>query len=229
MSGEFRLRASFSKVGQGAWLSHLEVMRTLERTIRRAGMPYAVTQGFHPHLKFAVGPALPVGTAADYEYFDLWLTEFVEPDVALAALQRCAPPLVPITAIGYVASSEPSLSASLTLADYRVVVVGSTIDAVRVGEAFTAVRSRDTLEVVQKGKTKVFDPPQCIPNDATVEQRGKDVVLTFTLRIGQQGSLRPEALIRAVYEESNGTFSHLEVVRTDLFSEPESGVRHRPL
>ena len=204
-------------------------MRSLERTIRRAGMPYAITQGFHPHLKFAVGPALPVGTAADHEYFDLWLTEFVDPAEALESLQRSAPRYVPITEAGYVASSEPSLSASLTLADYRAVVVGSTIDAVRVGEAFTAVRSRDALEVVQKGKTKVFDPPQCIPNDATVEQRGDNVVLTFTLRIGQQGSLRPEALIRAVFEEGSGTFSHLEVVRTDLFSEPENGVRHRPL
>lgn len=229
MNGEYRLRASFAKTGHGAWLSHLEVMRTLERTIRRAGMPYAVTQGFHPHLKFAVGPALPVGTAADHEYFDLWLTEFIDPRAVLEALQRSAPPYVPITEVAYVASSEPSLSASLTLADYRVVVVGSTIDAVRVGEAFTAVRSRDSLEVVQKGKTKVFDPPQCIPNGATVEQRGNDVVLTLTLRIGQQGSLRPEALIRAVYDQANGTFSHLEVVRTDLFSEPESGVRHRPL
>ncbi|WP_417304102.1 DUF2344 domain-containing protein, partial [Ellagibacter isourolithinifaciens] len=45
----FRLRLTFAKQGRLAMLSHLEVARALERTVRRAGLPYAVSQGFSPH------------------------------------------------------------------------------------------------------------------------------------------------------------------------------------
>ena len=60
----FRLRVTFCKQGRLALLSHLEVARALERAVRRAGLPYAVSQGFSPHMKIAFGAALPWGWAA---------------------------------------------------------------------------------------------------------------------------------------------------------------------
>ena len=42
----FRLRVTFRETGRLALLSHLEVARALERSVRRAGLPYAVSQGF---------------------------------------------------------------------------------------------------------------------------------------------------------------------------------------
>ena len=53
----FRLRLTFAKQGRLAMLSHLEVARALERTVRRAGLPYAVSQGFSPHMLIAFGAA----------------------------------------------------------------------------------------------------------------------------------------------------------------------------
>ena len=46
----FRLRMTFCKQGRLAMLSHLEVARALERAVRRAGLPFAVSQGFSPHM-----------------------------------------------------------------------------------------------------------------------------------------------------------------------------------
>ena len=77
-SGEFRLRVRYRKTGRLRWLSHLEVVHALERSIRRARLPYAVTQGFSPHMKASFGPALPVGTAGEHEYFDVWLTGYTD-------------------------------------------------------------------------------------------------------------------------------------------------------
>ena len=57
----FRMRITFAKQGRLALLSHLEVARAIERAVRRAQLPFAVSQGFSPHMKIAFGAALPVG------------------------------------------------------------------------------------------------------------------------------------------------------------------------
>ena len=61
MGEGFRLRVRYSISGRLAYLSHLETIRSMERVIRRAGLPFAITEGFNPHMKVAFGPALPVG------------------------------------------------------------------------------------------------------------------------------------------------------------------------
>ncbi len=53
-------------------LSHLELARALERAVRRAQLPFAVSQGFSPHMRIAFGAALPVGVGGTAEIFDLF-------------------------------------------------------------------------------------------------------------------------------------------------------------
>ena len=79
----FRLRVCFAKRGRAAYLSHLEVAHALERAVRRAGLPYAITQGFSPHMKIAFGAALPVGIGGERELFDVYLTSYIPPEEAL--------------------------------------------------------------------------------------------------------------------------------------------------
>ena len=50
--------------------------------MRRAGLPYAVTQGFSPHMRVGFSSALPVGTSSTCEWYDLFMTEFVALDEA---------------------------------------------------------------------------------------------------------------------------------------------------
>ena len=76
----FRLRVFFAKSGRCAMLSHLEVARALERAVRRAALPYAISQGFSPHMKIAFGAALPVGVGGVSECFDLMMTSYIAPE-----------------------------------------------------------------------------------------------------------------------------------------------------
>ena len=47
----FRLRVRYGKRDRLKYLGHLELIHTIERIVRRAGLPYAVTQGFSPHMR----------------------------------------------------------------------------------------------------------------------------------------------------------------------------------
>jgi radical SAM-linked protein len=80
-----RLRFRFSKTGSLALLSHLDLVRLMERALRRSGLPVSFTGGFHPLPRVQFALALPLGAEADGEWMDL---EFTQPIDAAEGLQR---------------------------------------------------------------------------------------------------------------------------------------------
>ncbi len=228
-NGEFRLRIRYGKVGRLRWLSHLEVIHSLERAIRRAGLPYAITQGFSPHMKAAFGPALPVGTAGENEYLDVWLTRYTDSEEALRRLVESTPAdLAPLQG-AYVAHKAPSLTAAITIARYVVDVVGKESSEEDVRSALESLIGTGTLDVEHKGKHKVFDLARCLPEGARVEDRSDGSRVFLTVRMGAQGSLRPELLVREALRAASleGVVSH--TTRTDTLIESDEGVWARPV
>jgi radical SAM-linked protein len=219
MSAGFRLRVSFGKAGRLRFLSHLEVARALERTVRRAALPYAITQGFNPHMKVALGPALPVGAAGLAEVFDVWLSEFVATDDVLERLAASAPPdLVPLR-VRYVGADRPSLSAGVVAARYRIVLPGAATLAEPLAEALDRIAVGDTIEVAHKGKARTFDPRREMLERPEVATEKADAVVTLVLALGQQGSLRPDAVVTQALEYSGHGATHAVVTRTGLLEE----------
>ena len=47
-----KLRMRFSKTGRAIWLSHLDLMRTMQRAFLRAEYPLKYSEGFNPHARF---------------------------------------------------------------------------------------------------------------------------------------------------------------------------------
>lgn len=101
----FRLRICYAKTGRLRYLSHLETMRCLERSIRRAGLPFLVSQGFSPHMRTSFGWALPVGVSSQCEYIDVLVGEFVEPDEVREMLSASMPPDMQAQDVRYVDSA----------------------------------------------------------------------------------------------------------------------------
>ncbi|HEX4449767.1 MAG TPA: TIGR03960 family B12-binding radical SAM protein [Kofleriaceae bacterium] len=64
-------RMRFAKIGRAAFLGHLDLLRLLARTIRRADLPIAMTRGFSPKPRFAFGPALGLGVPSLGELVDI--------------------------------------------------------------------------------------------------------------------------------------------------------------
>jgi len=227
--GEFRLRVCYAKQGRLRWLSHLEVVHALERMVRRAELPFAVTQGFSPHLKAAFGPALPVGTAGENEYFDVWLKEYTRAPEALSALAAAAAPDLAPTETVYVANNAPSLTAALVIGLYRVELDGKGIRADQVHAALAQVLSAGELVVEHKGKQKVFDLTRSVPEDARVSDGDSGVVVDLAVRMGPEGSLRPESLVRAAIEKAGIAVSAVRTTRRDTLVEDDEGVWSRPV
>ncbi len=227
---EFRLRIGYRKSGRLRFLSHLEVVRTLERGIRRAGLPYAVTAGFNPRMKASFGPALPVATASDEEYLDLWLTRYTEPKEALRRIAASLPPEIgPIEAI-YMPEKTRALTAGEMLADYEVRVDGEGVARERIAEAVDSLVEAGSLTIEHKGKTKVFDLSQALPNEPGVEvAKDGSVSVKLTVRIGPSGSLRPDVFVTAALSAADLPARVESVTRTGMVLLFEDESRARPI
>ena len=104
-----RLRVTFAKRGPLRWVGHLDMMRTWERTIRRAGLPLSYSKGFSPHAKIALAAPLPVGLEGSREMLDLWLDEDLTLDLVVQQLKAVMPPGLTVSEINEVDDSLPSM------------------------------------------------------------------------------------------------------------------------
>lgn len=202
----FRLRVRYVKQGRLAYLGHLEVIHTIERAVRRAGLPYAVTQGFSPHMRVGFSSALPVGTASRCEWFDLFMTELVPASQALERLRAASAPDLMPQAAGYVDVRAPALTAEITRTGYRVeLCTARSVEQVRA--AMDEVAALPSLSYARGKKMKEMDLArtlagwtvgECAAGEGTVE-------LLLDTRCDNDGSLRPEILLAALDRALTGS------------------------
>src|SRR4051812_711357 len=86
-----KVRLRFAKRGDLRLVSHHDLMRCLERTLRRAAVPVATTQGFNPRPKVVFTLALALGIEGRREVVELDLAEPLTPAEVLARLAAVAP------------------------------------------------------------------------------------------------------------------------------------------
>ena len=70
-----RVRVMYSKLDGARFLGAKEVATMFSRAVRRAQLPIAYSQGFHPLPRLSFGPALPMGVESEEEFIDLELSE----------------------------------------------------------------------------------------------------------------------------------------------------------
>lgn len=86
-----RIRIRFAKRGRLRFLSHRDVARSVERAVRRAGVPVAHSHGFSPHPRLSWIGAAPTGTASEAEYLEIGLTRETDPAALVGALDAALP------------------------------------------------------------------------------------------------------------------------------------------
>lgn len=242
----FRLRVRYVKQGRLRYLGHLEVLHTIERIVRRAGLPYAVTQGFSPHMRAGFSAALPVGSSSSCEWFDVFLTELVPASDALERLRAAAPVDLSPQEAGYVDVRADALTAFITRAEYRIGLFGAVpgVTLERLREALASVSARGEIPYARGKKEKVLDLGKTLlAYDVKAAEDGA-FVLDLSTRMDNDGALRPEILIAAIDAVLRGEpdahivstgiqqltmFDHYEVERTDQYGEAADGHRLNPL
>ncbi|MEW5805947.1 MAG: TIGR03960 family B12-binding radical SAM protein [Acidobacteriota bacterium] len=117
---EYRYRIKYEKKGKSKFLSHLDLIKTIIRALRRAGIPIAYSRGFSPKARIAFGPALPLGLESSGEYFDFHATEYIDEERFLREINHFLPEGLSMKKLKIIHRKTPSLSETLNLALYII-------------------------------------------------------------------------------------------------------------
>jgi len=114
-----RHRFVFSKTGDARFLSHRQLMDALERVVRAADVPVRYTEGFNPHIRLSMGPALPLGHQGEAEIFDVDCTAPVRPN-HLARANSLLPDGIEIREATALLPGAPSIGKLVAATRYRI-------------------------------------------------------------------------------------------------------------
>jgi radical SAM-linked protein len=146
------VRLRFSKRGKIRFVSHRDVARAFERSLRIAGLPVASTAGFSPRPKLSFGLALGVGYESDAEFLDVELREPTDADQLPDLLTAGLPPGLAVGGAAPLAPRVPALQESVTAVGYELTPSGLASDTL--AAATRAVDAATTLPVATTRKAQ---------------------------------------------------------------------------
>ena len=91
MNEPVKLRLRFSKKGRAVYISHLDLMRTMQRSFLRAGLALKYSEGFNPHPVLSILLPLGVGAGSECELMDFQLLQAEDLSTLPARLTAAMP------------------------------------------------------------------------------------------------------------------------------------------
>ncbi len=222
----FEYRICFVKQNLLKYLSHLDLMKAIERGIRRANLPLAFSGGFHPHPKISYGPALAVGINSTDEYLDLELSRELNPEQILELLNTVLPDGLKILAVKRILQHGKPLSALINRASYLVIIAAPAHIKHEVIHQAGQLLTAPELNVlrVNKDGQKIVNIRPWLHNLTIKENSGDVLEIHLTGEIGGNGNLRPDDIINYI----NLPVRIVSITRTGLWHETK-GMVIKPL
>jgi radical SAM family uncharacterized protein/radical SAM-linked protein len=218
-----KLRVWFGKQGDMALLGNLDLLRLLDRVVRRAGLPVAYTGGFHPNPRIMIASALPLGATSNGEIVDFELTTPVGIDTFQTKLAEQLPTDIPIYRVAEIDLKSPAANQVLAAAEYliTVAVLGENTPA-QWQDWIDAILAKDEINVEQttkSGKTQIVNLRDRLFELALVEadNTADTAILRYLGSCRNDGvSLRPEQILSMLEAVASAEFQLLQIHRNQL-------------
>ena len=205
-----RARITFSKTGALRYVGHLDLQTIWERAVRRAGLPLAYSNGFHPQPKITFASALPLGFSSRAEVMDMRL----QSDVDLQDLPRRLRPALPegigILDVRAADESEPALQMQVRSSEYHVSLVEAH-DPAELQHGIDRILAATQLPRERKGKAYDLRPLiEGLHLEVTDAPHDPSIMMRLSAREGATG--RPEEVLAELGVPANAA----RVERTGL-------------
>lgn len=219
-----RLRVTFRRGEELKYITHLDLMRTWERVLRRAEIPLAYSEGFTPHPQLSFAAALPVGVVGEREVVDVFLSERVSPAAFMKAAAAQAPPGLEILSVEEVGLGLPSLQSEMRWAEYEVEMPSDGRTPEEAREAIERFLAAESIpwEHQREKQTKRYDIRAVVQDLRLLDSPPGRIRLWMRLRHDQEVAGRAEQVAAAL-----GLPEPERIVRTRLVLAETSPARDR--
>jgi radical SAM family uncharacterized protein len=251
-----RYRATFGKLDEVKYLSHLDVTRAMPRAFRRARINIGYSQGFHPMPLIQYGPALAVGSVGENELLDFYSPDELDEPAFLRRMNSVLPAGFRFKSLERLGAEVPVLIKSLNRAEYIV-----SLEAQEIVEALCRLEKTLTNPTGEQpcgsAQADTAALHRCLIGDfmsrtsymmtrahrakrqtvdvrrytRSVEPVSGGRALRIVTEISPNGGVKPVEIVAAVYglTDAEKTSLSSRVRRTRLYSEEAAGVQYGPL
>ncbi|MBN1623302.1 MAG: DUF2344 domain-containing protein [Clostridia bacterium] len=214
------IRIKFIKGNEVKFISHLDMMNTFQRAIRRAGLESEYSKGFNPQMQMVFGAPLSLGFTSEAEYADLSFVKDYEPETIMEKLGAELPSGLDLQEAA-VRKSNKNIMADISFAEYTFVIKGLE-DLNDVGKS---IMDCDELmvEKTRNGKTRKINIKPLILEFETAGSKGRLLAVA-----GNSGNLNPRLLSEAMSIKYDRNIEFTDINRSRQFVE-RNGVKMNPL
>lgn len=199
-----QIRILFKKTGRAIYISHLDLMRTMTRLLRRAKLPVWYTEGFNPHLFLTFALPLSLGINGLYEPLDIKLTDDI---MTYEEIYRQISKSVP-EGIEIIEVFEPEMKhTEIAFAEFSIYTDDQRWEDFLKSD--TIIISKKT----KKGNTKEIDLKGSIK-----EFKIKDKKIDIILPAGCKENINPTLLVDAFSSNFKSDLSYTEIFRNCLYT-----------
>ena len=215
-----RMLAVFEKGERIRHIGHLDIQRSVQRGLRRSGLPVAYSNGFSPHILVTFASALSTGACGKREIMDVTMAEDVGEAEFLEKMNRAMPPEMQLSEARAVDRKHPSLPPLLRAARYDLLIRDHD-KAEKLVSAIAPMMSRETIPAMRKTKTAL---KECDIKPLIFSLEGSSDHLLATLVLTERESCKPGMLMEALCREADISEEvRVLITRTALLGENENG------
>lgn len=210
-----RFRAKFIKGEEVKFLSHLDILRTFNRALRRSGIPVAYSQGYNPHPITSFALPLSVGVTSDGEFVDVDIIEDLSADEFVEIINKGLPEELRVVEAKEV-DLKSNIMSIISGAKYTVRVCGKGLDDLR--EKVSSLFAQESIFIEKETKKgiKEADIKPDIRDLKVLNKNGEYVELYMYLSAGSQSNLKPDAVVKALEKYCGVEVDDTDVHRVEL-------------
>lgn len=211
---KINLRAVFEKSGRAVFISHLDLLRTMQRAIKRSGIPVWYSQGFNPHIYLNFPLALSLGVTSRTEFMDFAVTEECDKNVIMGKLNAVMPEGLHIINI-----AEPVYAnKEIGFAEYNIEFRSERTSEYMLDE-LNKMMTMDTIEIDKRSKSKGTIKIDIKPHLDIFSKiaAGDSLIVGIRLPAGLTLNINSNVFIDTFSEICNIQFSNVYAERTKIY------------
>ena len=206
-----RIRITFVKQGALRYTGHLDLHKLWERAARRAELPLAYSQGFHPQPKMNMAAALPLGFSSRCEVMDMKLEREIPLDNLPTRLNTTLPSGLQVVDIEQVDERAPALQTQVVSAEYEVTLTEAANGSELKRKVDSVIESKS---VPRERRGKMYDLRPLVEELKILESKEQKIFMRLAAREGATG--RPEEVLDVL----GIAFEATRIERTRLIFQP---------
>lgn len=218
----FKARMRFVKEGRAKYISHLDLMHSMQRAMARCQMPIWFTEGFNQHAYISVALPLATGFSGEYEFLDFNLLTERVPEGAVDAINAVFPEGLRALEI-YPLSDGGMKIAQIAWSRYRITWGFEQPVPADFAQEVGALFSREDIPILKRSKRgeKMVNMRELMHGIPELAVFDHFVVCSAVTAAGSQ-NLSPEYLTRAIrqylpqYEITDEAYHRMCVYTDDM-------------